>query len=84
MKILLWDKTSNINGVPASHFMGNHPEFNTSDVFLVNDDFGATQRIESVNVIKGILKLSPETTFEEMVVEYEKQILNPPVAEAIV
>jgi hypothetical protein len=72
MRIELWNKTSEINGVPAEHFLKNNIEFTMDDVFLVYNESGLVERIESVATIKSILGLPVDTSFEDLVAAYEE------------
>lgn len=68
--IKIWDKKEKINGVEAEEILKDNYDFQTSEVFLVLDDYGRVTNIESANTIKSIYKLDKNLTALETAEKY--------------
>ncbi|MFJ1465393.1 hypothetical protein ACIJV2_17800 [Clostridioides difficile] len=68
--IKIWDKKEKINGVSAEEILKGNYDFQTSEVFLILDDYNRVTNIESVNTIKSIYKLDKNLTALETAEKY--------------
>ncbi|MEY8152330.1 hypothetical protein AB8344_19710, partial [Clostridioides difficile] len=68
--IKIWDKKEKINGVEAEEILKSNYDFQTSEVFLIFDDYERVTNIESVNTIKSIYKLDKSLTALETAEKY--------------
>lgn len=68
--IKIWDKKEKINGVEAEEILKGNYDFQTSEVFLILDDYNRVTNIESVNTIKSIYKLDKSLTALETAEKY--------------
>lgn len=75
----LWDRKSDINGVPADRYLGNHPEISSGKetVLSYNDITSKVEEVFNVETIKGMLgiteEMEPVTVIEKFMTKRKEE-----------
>ena len=67
----IWDRTSNINGVPASHFLNQQPfKGYGGEIILIYADNGRVTNVECKDILAEVYGIDGSIPMEQFMTQY--------------
>ena len=82
MNYKLWDKTSSINGIEASHFLGKKPfkDYN-GDIILIYSENDKVSQVECKDILAKVYDIDKSLPLDDFMTQYFAKVTQTEISE---